>query len=77
MPPLIYTKAMIKKPIKVTIGEGNQTIMVYQENDKTTELPQAGVNGPMVWLVGIACAFGFAGIWALYYYYDQLRKKGA
>lgn len=79
---LVETKApagyeLIKKPIKVTIGEGNQTIMVYQENDKTTELPQAGVNGPMVWLVGIACAFGLAGIWALYYYYDQLRKKGA
>ncbi|MFB8623001.1 SpaA isopeptide-forming pilin-related protein [Enterococcus casseliflavus] len=79
---LVETKApagyeLIKKPIKVTIGEGNQTIMVYQENDKTTELPQAGVNGPVVWLVGIACAFGLAGIWALYYYYDQLRKKGA
>lgn len=79
---LVETKApagyeLIKKPIKVTIGEGNQTIMVYQENDKTTELPQAGGNGPMVWLVGIACAFGLAGIWALYYYYDQLRKKGA
>lgn len=79
---LVETKApvgyeLIKEPLKVTITEGNQTILVYQEDDPATELPQAGANGPMVWLLGIASAFGLAGIWALFYYYRQLGKKGA
>lgn len=79
---LVETKApvgyeLIKEPLKVTITEGNQTILIYQEDDPATELPQAGANGPMVWLLGIASAFGLAGIWALFYYYRQLGKKGA
>lgn len=79
---LVETKApkgyeLIKTPIKVTLAEANQTVMVYQDNEKTTELPHAGGNGPMVWLLGIASALGLAGLGALYHYYRQPRKKGA
>lgn len=68
---------LMKTPIKVSITEGNQTVMVYQDNEKTTELPHAGGNGPMVWLLGIASALGLAGLGALYHYYRHPGKKGA
>ena len=79
---LVETKApegyeLMKTPIKVSITEGNQTVMVYQDNEKTTELPHAGGNGPMVWLLGIASALGLAGLGALYHYYRHPGKKGA
>lgn len=79
---LIETQApvgyeVIKEPIKVTITEGNQTIMVYQEDDKATELPHAGGNSSIIWLLGVASACCLIGIWAFYSYYHRLGKKGA
>ena len=78
---LIETKApegyeLIKSPIKVTITEGNQTIQVYQEDDKKTDLPFTGGTGPMLLLLIIVSGMGILGLGGLYWYYRQPSKKG-
>jgi len=78
---LVETKApegyeLIKSPIKVTITEGNQTIQVYQEDDKKTDLPFTGGTGPMLLLLIIVSGMGILGLGGLYWYYRQPSKKG-
>lgn len=78
---LIETKApegyeLIKSPIKVTITEGNQTIQVYQEDDKKTDLPFTGGTGPMLLLLIIVSGMGILGLGGLYWYYRQPSRKG-
>ena len=78
---LIETKApegyeLIKSPIKVTITEGNQTIQVYQEDDKKTNLPFTGGTGPMLLLLIIVSGMGILGLGGLYWYYRQPSRKG-
>lgn len=78
---LIETKApegyeLIKSPIKVTITEGNQTIQVYQEDDKKTDLPFTGGTGPMFLLLIIVSGMGILGLGGLYWYYRQPSRKG-
>ncbi|MBO0452073.1 SpaA isopeptide-forming pilin-related protein [Candidatus Enterococcus murrayae] len=78
---LIETKApngyeLIKSPIKVTITEGNQTIKVYQEDDKKTNLPFTGGTGPMVIVIMVVSVLGILGMGGLYWYYRQPSRKG-
>lgn len=78
---LIETKApngyeLIKTPIKVTITEGNQTIKVYQEDDKKTNLPFTGGTGPMVIVIMVVSVLGILGMGGLYWYYRQPGRKG-
>ena len=78
---LIETKApdgyeLIKSPIKVTITEGNQTIQLYEEDDKKTELPFTGGTGPMFIIVMIVSVMGILGMGGLYWYYRQPSRKG-
>ena len=78
---LVETKApegyeLIKSPIKVTITEGNQTIKLYQEDDKKTDLPFTGGTGPMLLLLIIVSGMGILGLWGLYWYYRQPSRKG-
>ncbi|MDT2658945.1 SpaA isopeptide-forming pilin-related protein [Enterococcus hulanensis] len=78
---LVETKApegyeLIKSPIKVTITEGNQTIQVYQEDDKKTDLPFTGGTGPMLLLLIIVSGMGILGLGGLYWYYRQPSRKG-
>lgn len=79
---LIETKApygyeLIKTPIKVMIAEGNQTVKVYQEDDKKTDLPFTGGNGPLLFVLLVAggsFAFGFGYI--LWYYRTPKMNGG-
>ena len=78
---LIETKApvgyeLIKTPIKVTIAEGNQTIQVYQEDDKNTGLPFTGGTNPLVFVVIVVSVMGILGMSGLYWYYRKPGRKG-
>ncbi|MGM0113368.1 SpaA isopeptide-forming pilin-related protein [Enterococcus sp. DIV0187] len=78
---LIETKApsgyeLIKNPIKVTITEGNQTVKVYQENDKKADLPFTGGNGPLLAILLTASGALIFGFGYMLWYYRTPKKKG-
>ncbi|MGG5368450.1 SpaA isopeptide-forming pilin-related protein [Enterococcus sp. AZ196] len=78
---LIETKApsgyeLIKSPIKVTITEGNQTIKVYQEDDKKADLPFTGGNGPMFAILLAASGALILGFGYMLWYYRMPKRKG-
>lgn len=78
---LIETKApfgyeLIKTPIKVMITEGNQTIQIYQENDKGSNLPFTGGAGPMFITVMSVSLLGVIGLGGFFWYNRQPGTKG-
>lgn len=78
---LIETKApngyeLIKNPIKVTITEGNQTIQVYAEDDKKTDLPFTGGNGPLLAILLTASGALVLGFGYMLWYFRIPKKKG-
>lgn len=78
---LIETKApdgyeLVKHPIEVEISEGNETILLYQEDDRITKLPYAGGNGPVqlfLMISGGLLLVGFGGVW---WHFRLSNKKG-
>lgn len=78
---LVETKApsgyeLIKNPIKVTITEGNQDVVVYQDNDKAAELPFTGGNGPLLAILLAASGALVLGFGYVLWYYRTPKKKG-
>lgn len=79
---LVETKApkdyeLAKKPIKVTITKGNETIPLYVENQEKSELPFTGGKGLFGLLLVAALGVlvvGFTSI--LWFYRPKIRKGG-
>ncbi|MGM0124470.1 hypothetical protein IGI37_001848 [Enterococcus sp. AZ194] len=79
---LIETKApdgyeLIKHDIPVTIKEGNETIILYQENDRTTDLPFTGGNGPARLFLLVSGSIFLLGLLGIAWHYRTPKKKGA
>ena len=78
---LVETKApsgyeLIKNPITVTITEGNQDIVVYQDDNKITDLPFTGGNGPLLAILLTASGAMILGFGYVLWYYRTPKKKG-
>ncbi|KAF1295612.1 hypothetical protein BAU15_03460 [Enterococcus sp. JM4C] len=78
---LIETKAppgfeLITYPLEVTIKEGNETIILYQENDPTTKLPFTGGNGPVRLFILAAGSIFLASFLGIAWHYRTPKKKG-
>lgn len=77
---LVETKApsgfeLLKKPIKVTITEGNQVIQLYQDNDVRTDLPFTGGDNPMLMILLAAASLMTVGFIGLMVYYRQPKRR--
>lgn len=77
---LVETKApsgfeLLKKPIKVTITEGNQVIQLYQDNDVRTDLPFTGGDNPMLMILLAAASLMTVGFIGLMFYYRQPKRR--
>ncbi|MDN6003122.1 MAG: hypothetical protein L0M06_14425 [Enterococcus sp.] len=68
---------LMKKPIKVTITEVNQTIQLYQDNDKQTELPHAGGANPI--LIGLiaSATLLIVGAFVVMFYFRNPKQGGS
>ena len=78
---LIETKApdgyeLVKHPIEVEISEGNETILLYQEDDPTTKLPYTGGNGPVRFFLLTAGSLLLVGLLGIAWYYRTPKLKG-
>lgn len=78
---LIETKApdgyeLIKEPIKVTITEGNQTIQLYKEDDKQTELPHAGGNYFIIIGLIVSSTILVLGLGAAMFHFRNPKQRG-
>lgn len=78
---LVETKApsgyeLIKNPITVTITEGNQDIVIYQDDNKRTDLPFTGGNGPLLAILLTASGAMILGFGYVLWYYRTPKKKG-
>lgn len=78
---LIETKApagyeLLKKPITVSVTEGNVTVKVFQEDDKVTQLPYTGGNGPLQLFLLISGSLFVVGMVGVIWYYKVPRKRG-
>ena len=67
---------LIKTPIKVKITEGSQTILLYQEDDKQTELPHAGGNNPIIIGLVISSVTIILGMIAIMIHFRQMKQGG-
>ncbi|MGG5315044.1 hypothetical protein IGI49_003424 [Enterococcus sp. AZ071] len=77
---LVETKApsgfeLLKKPIKVTITQGNQVIQLYQDNDVQTDLPFTGGDNPMIMLLLAAASLMTVGFIGMMLYYRQPKRR--
>lgn len=77
---LIETRApdgyeLIKSPIVITITEGNQTIKVYQEDDKKTDLPFTGGNQLLLIILLTASGAITLGFGYMLWYYCVPKKE--
>lgn len=78
---LIETKApegyeLNKSPIKVTIIEGNQTIKLFQEDDKITELPHAGGNNALIIGLIISASVLALAMCAVMLHFRKMKQGG-
>jgi hypothetical protein len=78
---LIETKApdgyeLVKHPIEVEISEGNETILLYQEDDRITKLPYAGGNGPVRFFLLTTGSLFLIGLIGIAWYYRTPKQKG-
>ena len=77
---LVETKApsgfeLLKKPINVTITQGNQVIQLYQDNDKGTDLPFTGGDNPMIIVLLAAASLLTVGFIGMMLYYRQPKRR--
>ncbi|KAF1297554.1 hypothetical protein BAU15_07535 [Enterococcus sp. JM4C] len=78
---LVETKApvgyeLVKEPIAVKVSEGNEVVMVYQEDDKVTVLPFTGGNGPIQLFLMGSGSLMVLGLLGIAWHYRTPRKKG-
>ncbi|EOH90984.1 SpaA isopeptide-forming pilin-related protein [Enterococcus pallens] len=77
---LVETKApsgfeLLKKPLKVTITQGNQVIQLYQDNDVRTDLPFTGGDNPMIMILLAAASLMTVGFIGMMFYYRQPKRR--
>ncbi|MGM0112734.1 SpaA isopeptide-forming pilin-related protein [Enterococcus sp. DIV0187] len=78
---LIETKApsgyeLIKNPIKVTITEGNQTVTVYQENDKKADLPFTGGTKALRIILIASVSLFVIGMAGVFLHFRPIKVRG-
>ncbi|MGM0123243.1 hypothetical protein IGI37_000609 [Enterococcus sp. AZ194] len=78
---LIETKApdgyeLVKHPIEVEISEGNETILLYQEDEPLTKLPYTGGNGPVRLFLLTSASLFLIGLIGIAWYYRTPKQKG-